>query len=362
MIENSIYLNILFVGVANSTLLTIMLFKNTTNNEKSNYILSAIIVLFTIYILIKFLHRTDFVLDYPYFLQTYKPIAFLIWPLFYFYVKSMTNPLFEFKQKEIIHIVPFVVYTLFLLPFFNSSSFEKILHLSPSIPLHYTIAIVFQTILLIIYVSLSYRLLIKHKRYIKNNFSDIKTKKLNWLKNLLILFAFVWTLAIIRFFLGIEYVGHFILPPVALSGIIYFMTYYALIQSNIFKVSNIINKKYKNSKLCDLDLEKNKHRLLKYLKKTKSYLDSNLTLQDLADELELSKQELSQTINTQLKQNFYDLINSHRIEEAKIKLTNPATQTLTILQIAFEVGFNSKSVFNTAFKKHTNTTPSKYKK
>jgi AraC-like DNA-binding protein len=98
------------------------------------------------------------------------------------------------------------------------------------------------------------------------------------------------------------------------------------------------------------------------MNKEKPYLMSSLTLKELADKLDMNPRILSQIINDRKKQNFYDFINSYRIEDAKLLLANPAKRKMTILEILYGVGFNSKSVFNTTFKKYTGLTPSEYKK
>jgi AraC-like DNA-binding protein len=94
----------------------------------------------------------------------------------------------------------------------------------------------------------------------------------------------------------------------------------------------------------------------------KPYTDGDLTLQKLARKLLISPHHLSQTLNERLRQNFFDFVNSYRIEEAKRRLVDPAKKHYSILGIAEEVGFNSKSAFNVAFKKHANMTPSEFRK
>ena len=93
----------------------------------------------------------------------------------------------------------------------------------------------------------------------------------------------------------------------------------------------------------------------------KPYLDSDLTLQKLAKAVSISHHHLSQTINEQLNQSFIDFINAYRIEAAKRMLVDPAKKHYSILAVSEEVGFNSKSAFNTAFKKHAHTTPSEFR-
>ena len=98
------------------------------------------------------------------------------------------------------------------------------------------------------------------------------------------------------------------------------------------------------------------------MKEEKLFLDQELDLKSLADKLKLSSGYLSQIINKYEQKNFFDFINGYRVEEVKSKIPDPAYQHLSLLGIAFESGFKSKSTFNLAFKKHTGMTPSGFKK
>ena len=91
------------------------------------------------------------------------------------------------------------------------------------------------------------------------------------------------------------------------------------------------------------------------------YTDGDLNLQKLAERLSIPAQHLSQTVNGRLNQSFSDFVNSYRVEEAKRRLADPSATHYYLLAIAEEVGFNSKSSFNTAFKKQTGMTPSEFR-
>jgi AraC-like DNA-binding protein len=93
----------------------------------------------------------------------------------------------------------------------------------------------------------------------------------------------------------------------------------------------------------------------------KPFLNPSLTIQDISNELEIPVRELSVLINHQLGQHFYDFVNTYRIEHAMNILKDTTKSKVTILEILYEVGFNSKSSFNTAFKKHTGNTPTEYR-
>ncbi len=93
----------------------------------------------------------------------------------------------------------------------------------------------------------------------------------------------------------------------------------------------------------------------------KPYINPELTVELLAKAASMRPKELSELINTQLGQNFFDYVNRYRIEEAQKLLTNPVDKKITVLEILYQVGFNSKSSFNTLFKKYTGITPTEFK-
>ena len=89
----------------------------------------------------------------------------------------------------------------------------------------------------------------------------------------------------------------------------------------------------------------------------KMYLEPNLKINDLAEKLEISSHKLSHLLNSGLKKSFYDFINNYRVEHVKTMFLDESNQNLTILAMAFDSGFNSKSTFNEIFKKATKMTP-----
>ena len=91
------------------------------------------------------------------------------------------------------------------------------------------------------------------------------------------------------------------------------------------------------------------------------YLDPSLTIQQLADQIELPVKELSVLINHHMDQHFFDFVNEYRIQKAMHLLRDPEKRDVTVLEILYEVGFNSKSSFNTSFKKYTNLTPTAFR-
>ena len=119
-------------------------------------------------------------------------------------------------------------------------------------------------------------------------------------------------------------------------------------------------EKYAGSALTESEVTGLHDRLIQLLESEKLYRNPRLTVQDLSDRLEVSSKVVSQVINQSFNRNFFDLINSYRIIEAKEILNHPDDKR-TILEVLYHVGFNSKSSFNTAFKKDTGLTPTEFR-
>jgi AraC-like DNA-binding protein len=122
------------------------------------------------------------------------------------------------------------------------------------------------------------------------------------------------------------------------------------------------HSKYARSGLGEEQLNSYKEALLKLMEEDKEYLNSELTLPNLADLMDCSVNHLSQVINAGFGTSFYDFLNSYRIGDAKDILTADGDASLAILDIPFAVGFNTNSAFYSAFKKATGQTPAQYRR
>ena len=119
--------------------------------------------------------------------------------------------------------------------------------------------------------------------------------------------------------------------------------------------------KYAATKMEGHELQQCCNKVGQFMKTNRPYLDSDLTLPKLAEDLNVSTHHLSQVINEMHDKNFFNFINKYRVEEVKRKIQDPKYQNYSLLGIAYESGFNSKSAFNRVFKNITGTTPSKYR-
>ncbi len=133
--------------------------------------------------------------------------------------------------------------------------------------------------------------------------------------------------------------------------------------SQIYAADKTISQSNKKKRLLDVDKEAlYKKRLLTHLAKQKPYLDVNLTLRSLAHQIDIHPNQLSWLLNETIGKNFNSFINKYRIDAFKLNAQNPKNKNLTIEGLAYESGFNSKTVFNTYFKKETGLTPKQFLK
>ena len=151
---------------------------------------------------------------------------------------------------------------------------------------------------------------------------------------------------------------------IAVSLIIIWLAYFVILRRDVFAIPVFKEKKpLQNEKAILSDkTEEHYQKLLALLQQEKLYQDAQLNMDTLAEKTDLSNGYLSKIINQKEGKNFYDFINSYRITEVKNRLSHPDYAHYSILGIALEAGFKSKSTFNAVFKKMTNMTPSAYKK
>ena len=118
---------------------------------------------------------------------------------------------------------------------------------------------------------------------------------------------------------------------------------------------------YQRSGLKDKDIPNITGSLIEYMRESKPYLRRDLSIHDLSKEIDIPKHYITQVLNKHLCKNFNAFINEYRIEEFKSRLLDPRYRNYTIIAIAFESGFNSKTSFNILFKKYERMTPSEYR-
>jgi AraC-like DNA-binding protein len=303
-------------------------------------------------------------------------ITFTYGPLLYLYVKFMTNTDKKFNWLEILHFVPFVAFFTVSVIFRSEPlvrdlrSFfrpDKLI----SLRIVYSLTFFFS---ITIYSILSFIEIKRHQENLKNLVSYTSQRiTLNWLKILSISFYVVF---FILFILGgLNMIGDFIPfdPYFVIFGFIaVFSTvysFYGIKQPVIFgEVVHEDNngerketEKYSKSGLKDTQAEKYLKKLLSYMETNKPFLDGDLTIHDLSEKTGIARHHITQVLNEKYKRNFFTFVNEYRVKEVMERFSEPKFNNYTILAIALDAGFNSKTTFNSFFKNQTGLTPSEYR-
>jgi AraC-like DNA-binding protein len=360
---------IILIGIGQGFFVSVLLLTLNRGNKTANRLLGILIFLFSISISGFAFIRTDSYKDFPYLIGLPSTVIFLFGPFFYFYVKELTAGQLKFKKKYILNLIPFLVLIIYKLPFFLKSPEEKLASLKSLGTFDESLVIlIIQIIHLFIYLFFVKKLLNEYELKIKSAMSSLDKINLRWISvgmNAFIVIFGIMTIFIVLFISGINiYSTYITIIPLLVSITILAISYFGLTQPIIIPFEIEINKskKYEKSSLTSKNSEKYLEKLLTIMESEKPFLNNDLTLQKLSEMLSVSQHHLSQIINEKLNQNFFDFVNSYRIEEAKRLLLDKRGELLTILAIAEEVGFNSKSAFNIAFKKYTSMTPTQFKK
>jgi len=299
-------------------------------------------------------------------------------PFLYLYISSLVTTTHKLKSKNLLHFMPFILFNLYLLIVSFSPEVSERIHLDHvendhDSPLIFLIFLILTALSGPVYFGASIKLFKTLDINIFNNFSYSENINLDWLRKLVYIFGFVWTLLVI--ITSLHHVFHvfswiFCTNGIflALSIFVILIGYFGLKQKEIFayqgKDSYVIKQKtekYSGSGLKDSDARHYLEILTNYMAVEKPYLDPNLNLPQLAKDINIPIHYLSQIINEKLHNNFFNYINQFRVEEVKSKIFDPKFENYSLLGIAMDSGFNSKSVFNRIFKKYTNQTPSQFK-
>lgn len=289
--------------------------------------------------------------------------SFLEMPVFYLYVLAICYKNFRLKLSHLLHGIPFLVV-----------NFLAVFELSQ--PGWLSLASSMQWLGYILLVAFTLR---RFKRIYRQNYTEHSNQSYRWLGQLTVVFVIAGSLATVKEVISFTaykqlFQGLQLAVGVSALSVITWFVLKALSSPELFRgidgelqLVETLVKQQKGaiaSKLktpIDDDSPETK-RVKEYMQKEAPYLDPSLTLQTLAAQMQVPSKELSILINHKMGQHFFDFINRYRIEAAAKLLQDSTKQKLTVLEILYQVGFNSKSSFNTAFKNHTGFTPTQYRK
>ncbi|MEL6252170.1 MAG: helix-turn-helix domain-containing protein [Bacteroidota bacterium] len=205
----------------------------------------------------------------------------------------------------------------------------------------------------------------KHQEQLLKRYANLESRSFSWLQRILqifLLLGFVW---LIVFLISPNDLSYYYPLFLLETLLVYYIAYSLFVKKDLLDLKEEVeNEKseVKNSPELSKNTETYYEELVQLVEHKKLYHDQELSLGLLARKMDLSAGYLSQIINEHAQKNFFDFINAFRVEEVKQNLNDPAFDHFSILGLAYESGFKSKSTFNSVFKKMTGQTPSQYKK
>jgi AraC-like DNA-binding protein len=365
-------LNILAVlnllGAAQGLFLSVVLLSVKGGNKVANRILAALVATIALIVsgaVVRTVHY-DFV--FPHLSRIHDPFPFLAVPLIFLYIKTLTSGKFVFTRKDFLHFIPFILCAGYLIPYYLQSREAKLNYLIseayyPSLGLWYYIRSGLLILLASFYLIFTVLNIQAFVRRSKKQSSPAQKAILFQIRFFVVGFLVLFVGGVLRYLLDHTAKTN-LLVPLGASLYIYAIGYLSFRNPQVLSRVDVppVVKKYENSSLTPETSERYLKRLLQLMETEKLYLDSELTISKVAERLSIPAPHLSQTINERLNQNFIDFINTYRVAEAKRRLVDPTKKHYSVLAVAEEVGFNSKSSFNSVFKKHAQMTPSEFRK
>lgn len=298
----------------------------------------------------------------------YLPMGPLIPVFIYLYVLEFTKSPKRLFPKKVLYFLPFLVFTCNILIYKIWSLFAPMAdNLYKKFKFINDIQSIFSALYTIILIALSFHIVRRHDKNQYKNHTTIN-KSLAWLKKtLIILFTLtlLWTYALTKYLTDASYRIYFQFLWLGLSFTIYWLGHLGIYRYGILEERKKIRKLIsKTNQYFTSDFNPNEHisTFEQLLKGEKYFLRHGLTLDEMAQELGISKGHLSRIINSELQTNFSEYVNTLRVEESKKLLIDPEFSKYTLVAIGLEAGFSSKSTFNSTFKKVTGYTPSQFKK
>jgi AraC-like DNA-binding protein len=342
--------------------MSLFFFINKRGFILENKILAILLTIFNLQIFYSFATSA---FAWQYFMDWHKPLflvrqtSFLIGPLIYLYVNSFLKRKDILNHRTSVHFLPFALALAFLLVFYRGV--DQLVIWESVVDLNFTILILAHNFIYIVLSVMSMKsTTISFKGFYKNIFI---TSDNRWLQVVLIGFILIWIVNLNSFaiYMIVKRPG-WCAYTISLYALVAFLFINTLMFFLLFKPDvYYVIAKYKNNKLTQPDKLGYLQKLNFHMENQKPYLNPDITLESLANEISVNPRILSQIINETYKKNFKSFILEYRIRESMQILADSKYRNLTILEILYQVGFNSKSAFNNQFKLFTNLTPIEYR-
>jgi AraC-like DNA-binding protein len=291
---------------------------------------------------------------------------FAMAPALYLSVLSFTTPNRRLTIRDLLHFIPLILFDVFLTWTWMFPKTDS--GLNPEVAKAFGRAIFFSVkIQAVVYWILSFVSLRRYQKMLGHYASRVDNVTLNWLKYFLIGIISIVFLWIHESFFHIPWL--LTLTPFGYLMAVLALGFFALRQEEIFPYKQqdaqvireiILDDKRKKARLSDTRVEELKAIIVNLMAVKKPFLDPNLSLPELGRLLDVSTHDLSFVLNAGFGESFFQFVNRYRVEEASRLLLSDKHRHLNMIGIAFEAGFNSKTTFNTTFKKLKGQSPSEF--
>ena len=385
----NLYSTPLLVLVVQGVIFGLLLLARYRSKGRISDLFLGLLVLITCY------HRTTYTIGFMDWYDTYRNTKINYWliylglaigPLIYFYVRSITTSQFRFRKKDWLHFLPVLVYMgyrIFIFaydarqPGFDENQNGVLMEAWESRFMGSFFEIVF-IIQHLLYLAFTLQLYYNYRAVIREYFSNTYRLELNWIRNFLFLYAFLFLYSVLQQFVNInileltwiqkwyyQFLSALVVIYVGIKG---YFTDTSTLSRLEFELPAVrerpanypeATKTQQNEDLVR-QIDAAKEKLTAVMQERKPYLNPDLNLVDLAREMSYSRAQLSEVINSGFEKNFNDYVNEYRVDAFKDMLAQGRHKQLSLLGIAYECGFNSKATFNRVFKKFTHNSPSDY--
>jgi AraC-like DNA-binding protein len=375
---------IVLLGAVQGVFLAGALFARRANLT-ANRLLAVAMLSFSVYLATSVYHAAGLERDYPHFFGVGYPTPLLFGPLIYLYAVAASDRNRRFTPRDLGHFVPFLAAVLAAQPTYLASGAEKLALyqriLDGDLPLFVRITDPLKFASGISYTVATLLFLRRHRERVKDSYSSIERVNLRWLLWIGGSAAAIWALATVLGLLdsaGVMRVARAEdLISLSIAATVYSIGYMGLHQREILRFEDVESPvpgaqappapdaveapRYERSGLTDAEAGRLETALRTVMDADRPWTDSALTLADLAARLDTSPHKLSEVLNAQVGETFYDFVNGYRVREVQRRIAAGEARRTKILALALEAGFASKSTFNQVFKKHTNQTPTDYR-
>jgi AraC-like DNA-binding protein len=344
-------------------------------NRMANLFLGGLLLVFSMFLLHEILWEQAVYERFPHWLRFTSPLGFLIGPFIYFYVKACTEEEMHLHRKAWLHFTPVLLDAGYTLSFWLLDKADKLDYVQAieraDPPLDLTIAVALKLLVSGLYLGVSIRKVRQYSRHVRDQASNHDRRFTRWLYAFCFSHLTIFALLLIMVVTGWDF--HYqILSSLGFLAFVFTVQVTAFTMPEIFydfpqqmqepERMRQEQVKYQGSGLTGEQKQEIAQTLEEHMQEARSYLDPELTLAGMAEQVDLPAYQLSQVINEVLGQNFMDFVNQYRVEEAKRRLMDPQYDPFTVLAIAYDVGFNSKSAFYSAFRKFVGKTPTAFRK